>query len=109
MTTNLEQARSDRMSKGRIWVIVKKYKGHEDSGCMYTEMEALANITEVMQDVKKVRDAIIINHMVKLGKQLNMKYTGTKSTSMSGGQAFCRFYNLLAILSTIYNLKNGYF
>ena len=54
LTTNLTQARSERMAKGRIWVIVKMFKGHEPTGCMFTEMETLADITEVMQDIHKV-------------------------------------------------------
>ena len=42
------------MAKGRIWVIVKKYKGHDPSDCMFTELETLSDITEVMKDINKV-------------------------------------------------------
>ena len=54
LSTNLVTARSDRMSKGRLWVISKKYRGYEASNGTFRELEDLAEIHEVMQDTNKV-------------------------------------------------------
>ena len=61
LSTNLMQARSDRMAKGRIWVISKQHRGYTPTENMYSEMETMALITEVMQDTNKVSVAISQN------------------------------------------------
>ena len=56
----MTQARSERMAKGRVWVVVKQYKGYEAADCMFSELEALSDITEVMKDINKVSTALTI-------------------------------------------------
>ena len=48
------------MAKGRIHVIVKEHKSHLPSDSMFAELEALADITEVMKDNKKVNTAFYL-------------------------------------------------